>query len=113
MESDNLDDFVKHTNGKDGRWNRCKKCQSEYCTAKYQERKERVYALKDKPCARCGGVFPAYVMDFHHLDPTKKEFTIGKIIGSRNMERLLAEIDKCVLVCANCHRTIHYEQGVD
>lgn len=44
-------------------------------------------------------------LEFHHKDPMKKEFTIsGK---SYSFERLKREVDKCILVCSNCHAEIH------
>lgn len=62
--------------------------------------------LKDQktgvPCADCGEVYPHYVMDYDHLGD--KEFEISDRPGGRSKERLLAEIAKCELVCANCHR---------
>lgn len=44
-------------------------------------------------------------MEFHHLDPSKKEFTLSKR-GARSLERLRAEVDKCVLLCSNCHAEV-------
>jgi predicted HNH restriction endonuclease len=47
------------------------------------------------------------VLDFHHIDKETKEFTIGAIKkGSK--EKILKEIDKCVCLCANCHREFHH-----
>src|SRR6266702_860726 len=58
--------------------------------------------LKNKPCTDCGGTFPACCMDFDHLGDDK-QFSVGKgLFGSK--AKLLAEISKCELVCANCHR---------
>ncbi len=66
---------------------------------------EWIHSLKT-PCIICGESEPVCI-DFHHTDPTKKDFTIGKK-QSWSKERLLPEIRKCVCVCANCHRKIHY-----
>jgi hypothetical protein len=69
----------------------------------YRQRREFIRAVKDVPCADCGGKFPDYCMDFHHRDRTTKSFTIGHfILGS--LAGLKAEIAKCDVVCANCHR---------
>lgn len=47
------------------------------------------------------------MLDYHHRDPQEKDFTIGRLKkGAR--EVLQAEIDKCVVLCANCHREFHY-----
>jgi predicted HNH restriction endonuclease len=57
-------------------------------------------------CSACKGVFDSIVYDFHHLDPDKKEFAISeKALVSE--ERYFAEVEKCVLLCANCHRLEH------
>jgi hypothetical protein len=45
-------------------------------------------------------------MDFHHLDPYKKDFSIGRN-WSKSLDALKAELDKCILVCRNCHGEIH------
>lgn len=58
---------------------------------------------KDKPCTDCGVSYPYYVMQFDHLDPAEKLFNIGHIGPTTGRKRLLAEIAKCDVVCANCH----------
>lgn len=56
-------------------------------------------------CVKCGYNKSISVLQFHHTDPSKKDFTIsGK---SWSFERLKKEVDKCILVCANCHIEIH------
>ena len=58
--------------------------------------------LKSVPCADCKGVFPYYVMDFDHVRDDKLiNVSMAVKIGRR---RLLAEVAKCEVVCANCHR---------
>jgi hypothetical protein len=44
-------------------------------------------------------------LEFHHLDPNEKDFSIGG--KSWSLERLKKEVDKCILICANCHRELH------
>lgn len=44
-------------------------------------------------------------LEFHHIDPSQKDFTISRKIQS--IEKILIEVQKCILVCANCHREIH------
>ena len=72
------------------------------------ETRSAYQAGKDKPCARCGGTFPGYVMEYHH---TKDR------IGNRKPLRYLTqycrstteeEIPGCEVVCVNCHRIIHW-----
>lgn len=45
-------------------------------------------------------------LDFHHLDPSKKDFEIGRI-HSKNLDYIKKEASKCIVVCSNCHRKIH------
>jgi hypothetical protein len=58
---------------------------------------------KGKPCADCGRSFPTECMDFDHLPEFIKLMTPRKLY--KNMEMCLAEIAKCEIVCACCHRT--------
>lgn len=64
---------------------------------------------KNAPCADCNGSWPSYVMDFHHVNEDK-EFNLAKAVqsaGPTRLSKVQAEIDKCVLLCANCHRLRH------
>jgi hypothetical protein len=70
-------------------------------TAKYREKTYRlVLELKDKPCMDCGIKFPACAMDFDHIRG-KKSFSLNSMYSEK---RILEEVSKCDLVCANCHR---------
>jgi hypothetical protein len=62
----------------------------------------RLAALKAGPCGDCGLTYPPYVMQFDHLNPRTKTATVSQIKHHR-LERVVAEIAKCELVCANCH----------
>ena len=46
-------------------------------------------------------------LEFHHLTSTKKDFGISSKGYTRSWEKIRAELDKCVLLCANCHREVH------
>lgn len=60
-------------------------------------------SLKNKPCVDCNKSYPPYVMDFDHLKD--KEFGLSKTLNYNwGKKRVLDEIAKCELVCANCHR---------
>ncbi len=59
-------------------------------------------------CLDCRQHVPWEAMDFHHRDPADKSFTIGKS-ASRSWDSVVAEIAKCDLICANCHRIRHAE----
>lgn len=66
------------------------------------EREDIVRAAKDKSCADCGVWYPYYVMDFDHVRGTKVDI-VGHVKGG-SIQRLMLEISKCEVVCANCHR---------
>lgn len=57
----------------------------------------KVCGEKDRSC-----------IDYHHLDPKKKDMEIGTMLRSlRSRERILEEYAKCISLCANCHRKFH------
>ena len=61
-------------------------------------------------CADCGQNHPA-VLEFHHLDPSKKEVNISRLIAiSSSLRKLKEEMAKCVVLCANCHRIRHWNE---
>lgn len=49
-----------------------------------------------------------YVLDFHHLDPTKKTLQIGNAWQYKSIENTFKEIEKCIPLCSNCHREFHF-----
>jgi len=59
-------------------------------------------------CARCGENHIA-CLEFHHTDPTKKEGNVSQMAKKLSTKKLLEEIEKCIVLCANCHRKEHYQ----
>ena len=78
----------------------------------YQRIKDRKEKIKQevrdfkesKPCADCGVSYHHFIMDFDHRDGDEKEYSISSIINSGSRNKIWNEIEKCDLVCANCHR---------
>lgn len=69
-------------------------------------------AKKEAPCADCGQRFHFAAMGWDHLPGTIKEFDIAEgLRRGMGLERLMAEIEKCELVCANCHAVRTYERA--
>jgi hypothetical protein len=69
--------------------------------------KSAMVALRSNPCTDCEGSFPYYVMEFDHVpERGPKLFTLSSSQHSLGMNspRIIAEIKKCDLVCANCHK---------
>lgn len=56
-----------------------------------------------KPCADCGGTFDPVAMQWDHLPGFSKEGNVGDLVRRHNRRKVLEEIEKCELVCANCH----------
>jgi hypothetical protein len=77
-----------------------------------RRRKIKTLAIEYKggKCQVCGYIKYPGGLDFHHLDPSEKEFGIGDKGYTRSWEKVKDELDKCILVCANCHREI--EAGI-
>lgn len=86
-----------------GRKNLCFGCQKELNREAIQRNTAIIKAFKDRPCADCGQRFPRFVMDCDHREGTTKTLEISKgLLVSE--ARLRTEMDKCDVVCANCHR---------
>ena len=69
--------------------------------------KEMVVSYKGGKCRICGYNKCIGAFDLHHLDGKTKEFGLSTRGLTRSWVKLKAEADKCILVCANCHREIH------
>ena len=85
-----------------------------YLVRKSQVKKaaqEYIRELKKDPCMDCGKKYPYYVMDFDHIDPSTKLNTISKmILCSSSLKKIMEEINKCEVVCSNCHRIRTYNR---
>jgi len=72
-----------------------------------QNLKRRAVTAMGSACVGCGLREPVDALEFHHLDPKTKEFGISTEGIPRRWDKVEAELAKCVLLCANCHREIH------
>lgn len=111
--------------GSRNRW--CRTCHRDYYRAqvaadkdyflKYARRRlRRTKAILREErakngCAMCGEKHPA-CLEFHHKDESTKSFNIalGASRGKKGIDQLREELDKCTVLCSNCHRKHHYEQ---
>ena len=64
-------------------------------------------SYKREGCSVCGYKRCQRALEFHHLNGTEKEWDVGIGSGWRSKAKLRRELEKCILVCANCHREIH------
>lgn len=92
----------------DGRL-RCKQCMVDYDREKRHRVKEKLVNYKGGKCEICGYDKCLNAFDFHHRNSEEKEFNLNSANYNRPLDVLYKEVDKCVLVCATCHREIHYE----
>jgi len=69
--------------------------------------KEKAVVYKGGKCTICGYNNYYGALEFHHLDPNEKDFSISHDGHCRSWEKVKVELDKCICVCANCHREIH------
>lgn len=84
----------------------CKSCNNSATMDKIRARKQDLVNYKGGKCCVCG--YNKYVgaLDFHHTDPSIKEFNISQL-RTYSFDKLKIEADKCVLLCRNCHAEIH------
>ena|SRR3989344_4855880 len=89
---------------------KCRYCYRETKQTRIRRTYQWVINYKtQRGCSKCGVTDPR-VLDFHHRDENNKEFTVGYVRRSVGFERLKREIEKCEVLCANCHRILHYEE---
>jgi DNA-binding transcriptional ArsR family regulator len=85
---------------------RCGKCRMA-AVGKWRRRvKERLVLRAGGACEVCGYRRYYGALQFHHLDPSSKQFSISRNGTTRSYEEVCAEADKCVLLCANCHAEV-------
>lgn len=69
--------------------------------------KEMAIEYKGSSCKICGYNKCNAALEFHHIDPNEKDFAIGNKGHTKSWESVKKELDKCIMVCANCHRELH------
>jgi hypothetical protein len=75
-----------------------------------KKRKNWFRGIKEQLSCPCGESHIA-VLDFHHKDPSIKDAGLHKAIQNGwSQKRILAEIEKCDILCSNCHRKLHYNE---
>lgn len=102
----------------------CKICRSRYDKQYYKDRKDKLYTQKvnriynireivsklKAQCSKCKENHPGCLV-FHHIDKSQKEFTISDATKNGwSLKRILKEIEKCDILCANCHSILHWEE---
>lgn len=119
----NTTEFNKRTSSKDGLQRHCRECEKKNHLKHYSKNKEKykTNATKNKKLSiikykewkqtlvcECCDETDEVCIDAHHLDPSKKNFNISTFGNSGgSITTILKEMEKCVVVCSNCHRKIH------
>lgn len=125
----NVEDFNKSSSSKDKLQSWCSLCVKERSRIHYLANQEKIKAKNIQykqeirkwwfdykstlKCERCDENHPA-TLDFHHLDPSKKEYEVSQMITARflSKEAILNEMKKCIVLCSNCHRKLHFEEKI-
>ena len=89
---------------------RCRKCASESVARRRRRIKQILVAEAGGCCVICGYERHGGALQFHHVDPGRKSFSVAAEGVTRSLEVARAEAGKCVLLCANCHAEV--EAGV-
>ena len=106
----------------------CKDCQKKYRREHYEQNKQK-YILKARvynksisnwfdeykktlKCSKCEEK-RWWVLDFHHINPQEKEFSVAALKGKASKSKLLNEVSKCIVLCSNCHRDLHYQEKIN
>jgi len=99
-----LSSFLPARTTPDGYGNVCDPCRRKRLAKTARAKRKEVRKLKDKlksvPCGDCNVQYPPYIMQFHHIDPSKKHKDVSAI---HSIKELMREIEKCIILCANCH----------
>ena len=93
--------FNKAKTGRHKRQGYCKDCTTKYLKSKITIAKLIMDVRKAVPCADCKGSFPACAMSFDHLRDKKHQVSS---MGTYSVSKIMVEIDKCEVVCFNCHQ---------
>jgi hypothetical protein len=101
--------LTAHVKRRDGGF-RCRRCVVDSVTRRRRELKAILVREAGGACALCGYDRCLAALQFHHLDPTRKSFSLAAQGVTRSLARARAEASKCVLLCANCHAEV--ETGI-
>ena len=100
-----LDNFDKRANGNVQSY--CRKCFNDNRYSLLKQHKITLVNEFGGCCSKCGYDKNISALEFHHLESKEKDFHFGST-KTTNIDKIRIELNKCILVCANCHREIHY-----
>lgn len=90
----------------------CRECSLKYDNERNRKLKKKAIEYLGGVCKKCGfaGHFASF--DFHHIDPKTKEMNWNKM-RKKSWDNLLVELNKCILLCSNCHQVVHCKVNDD
>ena len=105
------EEFGKAKKTTAGNWTYTKRCKACFVAHRSTQHIERVVKAvkelgKELKCCICGYDKCVSSLDFHHLDPSQKDIGVGQMRG-HSFQRIKREIEKCVVLCKNCHSEVH------
>jgi 5-methylcytosine-specific restriction endonuclease McrA len=113
-----LNCFGKNTAAGDGLCRYCKECKARLDKGNYRRKKKAL--RKDRfdrkrilvnmlggKCVRCGYSEFLSALDFHHVNSDEKDIGISEVVSMVKPEQVQEELDKCALLCRNCHGALH------
>ena len=118
-------EFVRNNTKKDGYSSYCKECHRKRCLKYYYNNKTKcrdsskrkrnlikqyINNIKQKGCSICGEK-DISCLDFHHINNKIRD--VSSLIQNENLNKVKLEIEKCIVLCSNCHRKLHYKQNHD
>jgi hypothetical protein len=101
----NISEYYLKPNGYT--YERCKKCLNSKRVQHFRDNKCKAVEYKGGKCEHCGYDKCNSALEFHHKDPNEKDISLAKY-RKVGIESFKPELDKCILLCANCHREEHY-----
>jgi predicted transcriptional regulator len=102
-----ISEFYIRKSRKDEITSWCKECNGRGVVERMRSTKSELVISKGGCCQLCS--FSEYfgALEFHHIDPKTKDDGVSKLIRGKITQKIIDEINKCVLVCSNCHKMIH------
>jgi len=99
---------TNHRKRSDANYYRCMKCASEAVSKRRRNLKKQAVKYKGGKCKICDYNKSIWALTFHHLNPDEKDFAISRNGHTKSWKKIQKEIDKCVLLCHNCHTEVHH-----
>lgn len=91
---------------------KCKTCFNKYCIERWKQRKKNAIEYKGGKCSECGYNKYFGALEFHHMNPEEKDMD-WNTMRKTSWNKIKLELDKCILLCSNCHREKHSHINVD